>query len=105
LFGDRAPPGDGRSRGDGPEFEDGVATWISLIGVLAEASKIYTIRRCQRSQCRRKSLILPMRRTKITRRYIQGETWSVALDLESRKRQTAAGILQFMNLEIHIRKF
>jgi hypothetical protein len=29
----------------------------------------------------------------------------VALDLESRKRQTAAGILQFMNLEIHIRKF
>ena len=35
--------------------------------------------------------------------YIQGETWSVALDLDSRKRHTAAGILQFMKLEIHIR--
>jgi len=39
LFGDKASPGDGRSRGDDPEFEDGVTTCISLIGVLAEASK------------------------------------------------------------------
>lgn len=36
-------------------------------------------------------------------RYVLGEIWSTTLDL--RKRKTAAGILQFMNLETEIRKF
>jgi hypothetical protein len=39
LFCGKESPGDGGFRGDGPVFDDGVATKISLIGVLAAASK------------------------------------------------------------------
>lgn len=36
LFVATIVPGDGRLRGDGPAFDDGVVTTMPLIGVLAE---------------------------------------------------------------------
>ena len=39
LFDDKAIPGDGGFRGDGPAVDDGVATRIPLIGLSTEASK------------------------------------------------------------------
>lgn len=42
LGGDKALLGEEGFRGDGPPFDDGVATKISLIGVLAEASKVFS---------------------------------------------------------------
>ena len=39
MFGDKAMSGEEGFRGDGPRFDDGVTTRMSLIGVLAESSK------------------------------------------------------------------
>jgi hypothetical protein len=37
LFGDKALLGVGGFRGEGPVFDDGVATWMPLIGLATEA--------------------------------------------------------------------
>jgi hypothetical protein len=42
FFGDKALPGVGGFLGDGPAFDDGVATTIPLIGVPAEASRKFS---------------------------------------------------------------
>ena len=94
MFGDKALLGDGGFRGDGAIFDDGVATRISLIGVPAEASK--SVSKLDDIKRRKKQDLTTYRR------YVQGETWSVTLDL--RKRKTAAGMLQFMNLETDVSK-
>jgi len=45
LFGDNALLGVGGSRGEGPVFDDGVATWIPLIGLAIDASNGVQVRR------------------------------------------------------------